>query len=292
MKKLLLSVIAVIVTVAALGTSTFAWFTLSNKASVGDFNAQVTSGEGIEIRIDGQNNWYTDIPASVMQDHIEAQKVKFKDLTSANGVDLKNFKGGAASVGSYYEVTLQFRAAQATNIYWVGTTLSGEGTLPTWQPDAKFSYRGVELTSESEEIYIDVSDAARISVANGTNTYVYEKPGVTNGNTNMSGIVFSSATKLPTSGSVAYYNAKNVDDQIILETYKAVKLVDTFSSFDTSELTNNKKVVTLTGSGTTFTGKITVRVYLEGWDDDTFNSILGEKLFASLRFEGVPVDQD
>ncbi|MFA7377032.1 MAG: hypothetical protein WCZ13_05950, partial [Acholeplasmataceae bacterium] len=65
MKKILLSVIAVVVTVAALGTSTFAWFTLSNRASVGTFEAEVTAGEGIEISLDGVN-WYTDIPTSII----------------------------------------------------------------------------------------------------------------------------------------------------------------------------------------------------------------------------------
>jgi hypothetical protein len=97
MKKLLLSVIAVIVTVAALGTSTFAWFTLSNRASVGQFNAQVSSGEGIEVSLN-QTNWYTDIPTTVIEDFISTTDFnKFTDVTTLDGSTFTKYTSGTVT---------------------------------------------------------------------------------------------------------------------------------------------------------------------------------------------------
>ena len=64
-RKLMLSIVAIALVVIALGTSTFAWFTLSNKASVGQFNAEVTAGQGMELSLDG-NNWYSTDRKSVV----------------------------------------------------------------------------------------------------------------------------------------------------------------------------------------------------------------------------------
>jgi len=50
-RKLVLSILTVVLTVAALGTTTFAWFTLTNTSVVQPFQAQIVSDTGIEIAI-------------------------------------------------------------------------------------------------------------------------------------------------------------------------------------------------------------------------------------------------
>ena len=50
-QKLVLSVITMALVVVALGTSTFAWFTLQNTASLEQFSGQVTAGEGMEVSL-------------------------------------------------------------------------------------------------------------------------------------------------------------------------------------------------------------------------------------------------
>ncbi|MGI6728746.1 MAG: hypothetical protein ACOX5P_00560 [Bacilli bacterium] len=51
--KLLFAIISAAFALVALGTTTFAWFTISNTASVSQFSAQVTAGQGLEISLDG-----------------------------------------------------------------------------------------------------------------------------------------------------------------------------------------------------------------------------------------------
>ena len=50
-RKLLLSIITVVLTVVALGTTTFAWFTLTNTAQIQEFEAKIIADSGIEIAI-------------------------------------------------------------------------------------------------------------------------------------------------------------------------------------------------------------------------------------------------
>ena len=40
MKKLILSIVSIAIAIVALGTSTFAWFTLSNRTTVGQFKVE------------------------------------------------------------------------------------------------------------------------------------------------------------------------------------------------------------------------------------------------------------
>jgi len=85
--KLLFAIISAAFALVALGTTTFAWFTLTNEATISQFNAEITAGEGIEISIDG-TNYYTTIPTNIIQAKIKKLKVTLKDITSPNGVDM------------------------------------------------------------------------------------------------------------------------------------------------------------------------------------------------------------
>ena len=48
-KRMIISVLTLVLTVAALGTTTFAWFSLSTTSQISNISGQVTGGEGLEI---------------------------------------------------------------------------------------------------------------------------------------------------------------------------------------------------------------------------------------------------
>ncbi|HRS31143.1 MAG TPA: hypothetical protein P5546_07450, partial [Bacilli bacterium] len=85
--KLLFAIISAAFALVALGTTTFAWFTLTNEATISQFNAEITAGEGIEISLDG-TNFYTTIPATVIQAKINSMNIELKDVTSSNGINM------------------------------------------------------------------------------------------------------------------------------------------------------------------------------------------------------------
>jgi hypothetical protein len=284
MKKLLLSVIAVIVTVAALGTSTFAWFTLSNRASVGQFNAQVSSGEGIEVSLN-QTNWYTDIPTTVIEDFISTTDFnKFTDVTTLDGSTFTKYTSGTVTEEDYIQFTLYFRSESATDIYWTGASLSG--TTINWTADADFlNTAGTNVAAGTEDIVIDPSNALRVSIQAGTEFHVYEK-GEVNGNT----ILGTKPSSI--NGAISYYNAKNADNEITLpSTDVAIASFQEFVNVGANEVDSNRELITLTQSGVTgfYTGSVIVRVWIEGWDQDTFNAVLNGQVFVGLNFKGVPV---
>ncbi|HPD12941.1 MAG TPA: hypothetical protein PLP15_06250, partial [Bacilli bacterium] len=90
--KLLFAIISAAFALVALGTTTFAWFTLTNEATISQFNAEITAGEGIEISLDG-TNFYTTIPATVIQAKINSMNIELKDVTSSNGINMTKIDG-------------------------------------------------------------------------------------------------------------------------------------------------------------------------------------------------------
>ena len=138
--------------VVALGTSTFAWFTLQNSASVQAFNGQVTSGEGIEISLGqlttvgegiktqsidyvNEATWYTALPSTAINAFITSKYnggFEFNNVTSTNGLTFTEEDGTtAAAAGAYIEFNLYFRSrTQSLPITWSMADLGG--TADTW----------------------------------------------------------------------------------------------------------------------------------------------------------------
>lgn len=59
-RKITLSLVAILFAVIALGTTTYAWFTLGSSASISSIDANVKTVEGLEISNDGKN-WYNEL---------------------------------------------------------------------------------------------------------------------------------------------------------------------------------------------------------------------------------------
>lgn len=287
-KKLVMSIVAVTLVVAALGASTFAWFTLSNRASVGTFEAQVSSGEGIEIRLLNQSNWYTDIPTNIIQNYIndEIGFENFKDITTTDGRTFTRYTKPTDIITKtdYVEFVLEFRSTQELTVYWTSAIIS-EAAPVTWISDA--DYVGIAgSVNVGDPVTLYPSNAARVSITGlvglGTptlTTNVYQK-GETQNN-----VVLGTTATLP--GAINYYNAKNNPDLVVPASLSVPTTISPV--FDTVDIDNNSALVTLKKALPTdayAVGSITVRVWIEGWDADTYNAILGEKIKIQLAFEG------
>ena len=87
-RKLVLSALTVVLTVVALGTTTFAWFTLTNTAVVQPFQASIVADTGIEVSLDGVD-WYTTLTEELIEQYIldTYETFQFTHLTTTTGVD-------------------------------------------------------------------------------------------------------------------------------------------------------------------------------------------------------------
>ena len=303
-RKLLLSVMAVVLSVIALGTTTFAWFTITNVANVQPFNAEVISDEGIEIAIGTgtpmELEWKTTLTTQDIYDYIASVHTAgffFNHLTSVDGRNFTTLGTSGPGVGStegLLELPLHFRSDSTSEINWTQVVLSG--TTESFTTRVGFTdSKGVAQTANST-FNVNPADAIRVSlsgnVASILTTVVYENPSSLT-NTVLDARVAADfrgtqedvlgvPTYIGVNGAVNYFYRSNA---MLPGGADAVTVVDTIQ-----DVTLTKVLDMTAGSLATaereYYGTLTVRVWFEGWDAEAYNSLLGKTVTLSLRFEG------
>lgn len=315
-KKAFVALFALFLAVVALGTTTFAWFTLGNVVSVEKIELNVTGGEGIEfayVKNDGSeellSNYVSNMTAEQFlgylaedygADGVDDFKSKFKfDLvTSENGKEFKKMEvdrtvsPGVPSLGEVVDATdietgvlefkLKFRTKAvleegetAINLVWNHLTLTSDPV--EWTPSREFvNSQGDNVGTNTSDSYY-ASDAARVSITGNTGTVVYENA---------------------SSGTNTVMNDTIIFDKGAHNYYNEVAGIDLEETFGPEGAHPHTPVTTIAGSPTdqivgTFEGDpsdeyrystITVRVYLDGFDAEAFNSILDSVMKIAFKF--------
>lgn len=281
-KKLFISVLTLIVTVGAFAATTFAWFTLGNQSNIGQFESEVTAGDGLEVQFDGNNIWHNSINNTQMGTYLTAKyspnPIVMNTVTNADGKGTFTkpsfLEDSVVKTSEYIEFKLNFRSKTSGSVAWIQASLSSNGT--TWLADTPFTGANGNSILESASVNGYASNAARISVE-GTNTIVVEQTVGTNGNVVGSG--------KDDKGAINYYNAKT---GTTAATDATLPSFPTYTNIATLGESSVVLVLADDTSGTGyFIGSVTVRVWLEGWDYDAYNNILGDTLKTSLSFKKV-----
>jgi len=332
-RKLLLSVLSVVLTVVALGATTFAWFTITNVASVQAFDADFKANQGIEIAIGdmstgGYNdlNWVTNITAQMVYDYINATHLgtgqtefEFDHVTTEDGITFKkinstyNFDTLPNRIGAgYLEIPLHFRSESAEAIEL--SLLSFMSSLQSWRVDVPFivgldSFGDpINLDPSSDPINVYGHDAIRVGFtaeefvdnagvreAQPLRTTVFEKDASSTnyvlggGTLDLSGgLDYNGAP-----GAVNYFYAKN---STLPQGAAAVTLPNTEVAINASNSTvlnlfryydvDGEQLYAEHDPGATFYGKLTLRIWVEGWDANAYNAVLGSTLTVELSFTG------
>lgn len=305
-RKLMVSVLTLSLALLTLGTATFAWFTLTDTATISQFDATVMAGEGIEVSLGEDNpNFFTAVPSEVINAFLQgagfAGDFRMKHITSADGINFKDLNGDPKTnpkQDGYIEFTLRFRSQQSgINIYLApGSGLSGAAV--DWIADTTFNNgQGTEVKPQDGSKPYYIANAARFSfstVEGGTEKVkiVYELPenayGATT-NAQYGNKVLNQATQLE--GAVHYFNQKNgwisypEEGQI----YNGLVYTGKTLPASTTTFVGQSPIVTL---GTTpdegyYYGVVTLRVWIEGWDPDCFDALYGSNLKIDLKFTTV-----
>lgn len=298
-KKLFISVLTLIVTVGAFAATTFAWFTLGNTATVGQFEGSATAGEGLEVRIGTSGAWTNFISSSQIQDAITASSFeKFSAITSTDGLSFTKLlvennvvtTDTAASNTEYIQFQLQFRSVSGGSIYLSGVTFASKAAS-AWVNDGNaFTdasgtlVPGVDSTAGTVVEYI--SNAARLSVTDGTSKVIVQQTAGTNDN------VIGKGTD--SVGAHSFFKSRF--DSTVGSAYDAAftaaSLPTTLEAGNINSTTAPEtKVATLSTGTTDFGGTeyrtvtVTVRVWLEGWDVNTYNALFNMVLQTNLSFK-------
>lgn len=278
-RKITLSLVAILFAVIALGTTTYAWFTLGTTASVGTVEGKVTSGEGIEISLDGET-WVNTLTEKMLSDYVtaKASTLNLTDVTKSGTTFMKNNgkADGETAIANtdYLVLPIQVRAigdAVKHKLYVNSVNIKDNKTTETaitWTADVAFNTKGDAVTV-GKEIKLYASDAARVTFEYDTNKATFY---TTHNDTTY--------TDEDTT-TVADGFAKN---------YATAKGYDTLPTFVPDETTlvkaaGDKTAETLIVDALT-EAPITINVYvwLNGYDAHCINAILGHTIYVDFSF--------
>ncbi|MDY0276560.1 MAG: hypothetical protein RBQ97_00595 [Acholeplasma sp.] len=330
-KRIILSVLTLVLTVVALGTTTFAWFTLGNVSNVSGLEAEIMAGDGLEVRIIGYKSESTapdytgefknnlssaDFTAALAA---FATDFKFSAVTTKQATDLETFKkiklptsgtqltlDAATKNTDYLEFVLEFRSQLSGNVNLTNYEFAGNDKTfdPTPGTDI-FSYQQLSSTPASltgHKVQTAAKNAARVSFSSGATPVLkgaYQLKGTKVGETNEVYAVTGTTGEEVISGNDASATPATYG-QMSYMTRKGYELPETPTS-NTEWVaakealvnpTDGDQVVVLsqkTGAETDdpFYGEVIVRVWIEGWDADAYDSVFSTKLTVNLTFKKV-----
>jgi hypothetical protein len=289
-RKLVLSILTVVLTVVALGTTTFAWFTLTNTSVIQSFEAEIVSDTGIEIAIGTGDpmllEWKNTLTASDIYNYMAitygVDGFRFTARTSDNGRDMYDL-GNVGSGTGFLELPLHFRSQSDFLIRW--TNISLTSTPAAYQTGTTFTDSLGTLRTAGSTYTANAVDAFRVSVtgivdrALGTvGTTVYENP-VSATNTVLGGLTGADLTNA--NGAQNFYFAVNAVHPDGSASVTVVPTITTVPNVLAVELNSGQLLV----ADAEYYGTVQVRVWFEGWDAEAYNSLLGRMINLSLRFE-------
>lgn len=315
-KKLLLSVLTLALTFIALGSTTFAWFTLGNTATIGAFSGSVQGGEGIDIAfVDSEKDIATEAGYKkynwTMSVELTGNNLgnfkQFKDLTSTNGYDIKTIDKTNTSTlayidapkSDYIEVSLYVRSIGELDALNLTKLTNVEANDFAWNPDAtvdgKFtagqengaSWNALNALRVSFTTEDKTKKAANVLDFNLKNNHDYADD---------------------TTGGLAYlyavekkHNIKCPNPSTVFSSSKTHKVGNSeekgnttkdYAITDVNLLTDGTSNIASIADYTLEDGvhyyiyKVTFRVWMEGWDGDCINAVLTKSVGFGFTLEG------
>ena len=282
-RKLFISVLVAVFAFVALGTSTYAWITLSTAAEVTAITATVDAGEaGIELSETGaEGTWTTVLTLSKTLyeglDDVTTDdgKVFYDFVSSVDGGNNIMSKGATpveASTGKFVEKTIKIRKS-----------LGSEGDISVRVNGAKVAFAHIGETSlgaytfgedpnEVTATTLFAANAARLSVTIGDKTAIYEQAGdeLTTESTNF------------TANTVGYSQYGFAHKYAA---YQNITLVGPQMTYDALEATEEDSATLVTLTDLAPEATITFRIWIEGWDNECHANILKQSFSVAFGFE-------
>lgn len=312
-KKLLLSVLTLALTFIALGSTTFAWFTLGNNATANAFTGTVQGGQGIDIAfVDSENLIESDVnnykkydwKRSIDLSEKVLPALTFKDLTSTDGRDIKTIAGADAGENDYVDVSFYVRSMGTLSALNLTSFIDVNSDNFTWNPDA--NVLAADSTEENIKYQFQVGNgvswnalnALRVSFTVGeatpaTNVFEFDF------NNNHLYADDSAAGLAKRYADAKKYDITCPESSAVLKDTNTIKVGTSTDKINGNQQINitavnllNKNAVNADKAGsyeldgvTYNIYKVTLRVWMEGWDGDCINAIFAKKVKLGFALE-------
>lgn len=306
-RKITLSLVAILFAVIALGTTTYAWFTLGTSATVSSIDGTVKAAEGIEVSLDyntdnSKKNWSNSLKFSKEKAYLGSQKIG--TATTLTNLALVTKEDGTLS---FYDTEAKFSTVDPKEVTGTAIEPNKSGSYLAFDLYVKVSgqnlsknlvVNGVEITSGVKNWVSDVttegnalvtgtsyavyaSNAARVSFAKVDNNAVSYK-----GTFELANAQSGGATAFPGDSASQDGLAKKYADA---KGYTGAKdMFDNFTVFnnDATKTGNDLLIDTITtGEHKETYLQYRVYIWLNGFDGDCINAILGESLTVNFKLE-------
>jgi len=305
-KKALLSILSLVLTFAALGATTFAWFSLGTTATVDQFDVNVKGSEGLEISLGDTDAWYTTLSSDVIKAYLESQfdtnadtddtsgNLIMDGVTSEDGKELflgyeyeyddtttpgtiyMTHNTPAVANKDFLTFDIKLRTKLASKIDLNHLLVTGSGG--TWTSDQDFTLANGSSVTVNQELTTDLADALRIAfVVTEGDTTVYEKE--------VNGINTLGSNLDNTKGALRYFAKKTGRDNILKpkEGWTPVVPGKTFVADGTTQLTV-ADFTTAPAEGSYNEVTITINVWFEGYDGEAFDAVLEQFVSIAMAF--------
>lgn len=292
-KKLIVSVVVLMVAISLAVTSTFAWFTLSATPKVEGFNVNVTTSDGLTISTTADGVYKSTLTAdNIFEANSDIATLALTAVTSVDGKTFTEINGTSpAATGSFVDFTLYFKSntkqvvklkSDVNNTKVTSTPAVGINRVDAWQAISANTYGDSHLALEQgADILADAKDAVRISFIDGTTANVWY-PNPTTGYNYDDGL--NNAKEAVTAKNLAmdYYNKTEGTSFKISDTDDAMGLPSS-DIYSDNLLTLDANPIAEGG----FSGSLNIIIWIEGWDGDCLNSIFADTINIALQFQGV-----
>ena len=297
-RKLFISVLVAVFAFVALGTSTYAWITLSNNAEVNAFEAQIEAGEaGIELSEDYAGDveaakWTTSLTLTgpfttklndVTMEYDADGNMKFYDFKSVydedegkNSMEIDKVDNLPQAEVDYIEFSIWMKRTNSTDAL-ATTTVKVNGAkvafaLPEGaSAEGEFTYKNGDTTVSQSNLY--AYNAARLSITavvdgeeEKDNTVIYEQKAGTDPETE------NTAGYSATGFAHKYAESQDITIEGTGPAYSNVLQAGN----------DSEGFIVLTGNDPV---ELKVRVWIEGWDNECHAQILTQKLSVAFGFE-------
>ena len=308
-RKLLVSVFTLMLAIVSVATTTYAWFTIANTATVDGITLNVEGGEGLTIRITKINGVETKDDLAEWKIHHEKIGVNalLTPLTFKNEALYALGSNEAAKVSEenspYVEITFSIRSEKQTAIYFKDLQAMAVGEHTFNSPIPVGAAANITHGKGAPAVETPAADN------NGNPYYAITNARLANA------LRFAFKEDLPTTGTYNIIDPVNYDyvmakganelhygkwDGEATNYYEELTgeelVVPTEYSYyngktsgikylDQLPVINTLTEVVSTNTSPYYIGEITIILWLEGYDADCFNAIIDDKAEFTIVFE-------
>lgn len=242
----------------------------------------MTVDPGIEIAIgDVSNspkslNWLSTLTEQGINRYLlnKYGELMLLQVTSPNGKDFYAL-GDIPVTSGFIEIPIHFRSNSEDKIYIEQIMMNSE--RKSWTPDVSFTNsKGVLMTTQST-MFTQVTDAVRISMESGSFMFAYESP---ESDTNTVLGKLEQADLSSQQGAMDYYRQVTTMLPIGIDQVSVVETTPLSSKVLVVDMLSNQ----IEHSGKMYYGSLIIRIWIEGWDHEAYNHILGDAFSISIRF--------